>query len=751
MPILKIYNEDKELILVSQEFQGYKGWGLLTDLLPNTTYEEGTYFVSWEDKDFESEKIPVPRFTTESNTNKELVFYFKDALTVEPMTAYDIAVRNGFTGTELEWVKSIKGEPGRDGEEGKDGINGKDFKYTDFTSSQLNELRMFIGGGEVQEKEVDKSIEDNLFVLPPNGEHVGNYAASINDVYFKSFQSLRVVPLNSINKDSSLTIPPTGYFFYNFNAVEDIAPGKTFSVQIKTSSNSNNSKLQYSIQDESGGYLTTISAIPNVVDGLYQLDNIEVTQGASQISVRVDNRQGDGDMVVESLSLFAGGLTKTIQTSSVDNIIKSLTTEVEKLRNDLKQEDKAYNTTYTKYIQPRDFGLTNHLIDSKILTDNNGSYHVDFDVSTLKNKNGKTYYVSPNGDNSNDGLSKDTPKRDIASAMSNSDIQTLMLEGGNYFRPSSGIIFGNISSDLNIIGYNGKPKILGADNLNFTALDGYNNVKQAQRTAVSRVINLEVLDVYGDYTELQKVESIDKVEETYHSWYSDSTNVYINGNTNDIACLINIDVLNISGDYNIYLENVEIIGGRRNVRLNTSNGSLVFNNCKLSYSIQSNGNGIEMVGGKYCVSKNTEISQQMMDGFNYHKGTNGELPYFIEIDCVGRDNGIMKGTGGSRSDNGSTAHDGIKGIRINGSYIRNDGGNLADVNIGTETLNLGCITTDGLQGYNNIIQDCNCYYEFCKSYGNKKGMLINGSGVLYSRMNRFEGYEVDVDGKEIKY
>ena len=481
------------------------------------------------------------------------------------------------------------------------------------------------------------------------------------------------------------------------------------------------------------------------------MNNIEVPQGASQISVRLDNRQGESDIKVESLSLFAGGLTKTIQTSSVDNIIKSLTTEVEKLRSELKQEDKVYNTTYTKYIQPRDFGLTNHLIDSKILTDNNGSYHVDFDVSSLKNTNGKTYYVSTNGDNSNDGLSKDTPKRDIASAMSNSDIQTLMLEGGTYFRPPSGIIFGNISSDLNIIGYNGKPKILGADNLNFTALDGYNNVKQAKRTAVSRVINLEILDAYGDYAELQKVKSIDEVEETYHSWYSDATNVYVNGNTNDIACLLNIDILNISGDYNIYLENVEVIGGRRNVRLNSSNGTLVFNNCKLSYSIQSNGNGIEMVGGKYCVSKNTEISQQMMDGFNYHKGTNGELPYFIEIDCVGRDNGIMKGKAGSRSDNGSTAHDGIKGIRINGSYIRNDGGNLADVNIGTETLNLGCVTSDGLQGYNNIVQDSNCYYEFCKSYGNEKAMLINGSGALYSRMNIFEGNSVNVDGKEIKY
>lgn len=132
MPILKIYNEDKELILVSQEFQGYKGWGLLTDLLPNTTYEEGTYFVTWEDKDFESEKIPVPRFTTESNTNKELVFYFKDALTVEPMTAYDIAVRNGFKGTEEEWVNSIKGEPGEQGDA---------LKFSDLTEAEKKELK----------------------------------------------------------------------------------------------------------------------------------------------------------------------------------------------------------------------------------------------------------------------------------------------------------------------------------------------------------------------------------------------------------------------------------------------------------------------------------------------------------------------------------------------------------------------------------------------------------------------------------
>ena len=41
-------------------------------------------------------------------------------------SAYEIAVANGFIGTEKEWLESLKGEPGKDGLNGKDGINGKD-------------------------------------------------------------------------------------------------------------------------------------------------------------------------------------------------------------------------------------------------------------------------------------------------------------------------------------------------------------------------------------------------------------------------------------------------------------------------------------------------------------------------------------------------------------------------------------------------------------------------------------------------
>ena len=45
------------------------------------------------------------------------------------LSAYEIAVKNGFQGTEIEWLASLHGkdgEDGKNGEDGKDGENGKD-------------------------------------------------------------------------------------------------------------------------------------------------------------------------------------------------------------------------------------------------------------------------------------------------------------------------------------------------------------------------------------------------------------------------------------------------------------------------------------------------------------------------------------------------------------------------------------------------------------------------------------------------
>ncbi|WP_295218394.1 hypothetical protein [Ruminococcus sp.] len=47
---------------------------------------------------------------------------------IDGKSAYEIAVANGFIGTESEWLESLQGKDGRDGVDGKDGTDGTDGK-----------------------------------------------------------------------------------------------------------------------------------------------------------------------------------------------------------------------------------------------------------------------------------------------------------------------------------------------------------------------------------------------------------------------------------------------------------------------------------------------------------------------------------------------------------------------------------------------------------------------------------------------
>ena len=64
-------------------------------------------------------------------------------------SAYDIAVDNGFVGTEAEWLESLKGASGADGKDGADGNPGADgytpVKGTDYwTADDIAEITAYI-------------------------------------------------------------------------------------------------------------------------------------------------------------------------------------------------------------------------------------------------------------------------------------------------------------------------------------------------------------------------------------------------------------------------------------------------------------------------------------------------------------------------------------------------------------------------------------------------------------------------------
>lgn len=143
MPHLKAYDRQGNILAVGYNVELHEELGsvIIPNLAPHTHYPKGEFFVSWEAERYETDKVEVPGFTTHESSFKEITFYFKDHILVKTKTAYDLAVDNGFEGTEQEWVESIKGEKGEKGETGVAGKDGESFSFEDLTDEQLNVLK----------------------------------------------------------------------------------------------------------------------------------------------------------------------------------------------------------------------------------------------------------------------------------------------------------------------------------------------------------------------------------------------------------------------------------------------------------------------------------------------------------------------------------------------------------------------------------------------------------------------------------
>ena len=82
------------------------------------------------------EVFPSPE-TAEIESKDE--FTLLESAIAQAKNAYQIAVENGFIGTESEWLASLKGEKGVDGINGKNGIDGQDgADGRGITSSEIN-------------------------------------------------------------------------------------------------------------------------------------------------------------------------------------------------------------------------------------------------------------------------------------------------------------------------------------------------------------------------------------------------------------------------------------------------------------------------------------------------------------------------------------------------------------------------------------------------------------------------------------
>lgn len=111
-----------------------------------TDNADGTHTItfSWQDNAGQSHTSPLTvadgkdgkgiAGVTQSADGKSITVVYDDGTMSSPMpiptekgdngkSAYDVAVENGFSGTQAEWLESLKGDTGADGADGQDGYS----------------------------------------------------------------------------------------------------------------------------------------------------------------------------------------------------------------------------------------------------------------------------------------------------------------------------------------------------------------------------------------------------------------------------------------------------------------------------------------------------------------------------------------------------------------------------------------------------------------------------------------------------
>ena len=413
--------------------------------------------------------------------------------------------------------------------------------------------------------------------------------------------------------------------------------------------------------------------------------------------------------------------------SSLDGRVTQTETDISSLENqkiaDLRKEQYNY---YHLFEKPADF--INSFFNRITIYESNSkkNYKVDARIENYKRSGGNTYYVAKNGSNTdNDGLSREHPWQTLRYAIAHAtDNSTIILTEGIYQRTYQAPHSEPITKNLNIIG-EGRCVLSMSDELSYLQNAVYPNVYEASRTNVDDVIDIRAIRSNVE-SRMTRVNSIQDVSLNKNSWYTDGNTVYVNNggtvdNSNTAVTLKtnneNIYVHPSTANISVYLEHIICIGGNvacLSIENNTTYIPTVYaKDCKFLYGGHALSENAVNIYGANAYFLDCDACYSKKDGFNY-SSLNGITSQGIEINCTGSNNG--RGTDDD-SNNGSTAHNGAKVIRINGNYFNNKGSNVGDTQNSTESININCNSFDSIASTETLL--------------NADFYAIEGSVVMY--------------------
>lgn len=360
----------------------------------------------------------------------------------------------------------------------------------------------------------------------------------------------------------------------------------------------------------------------------------------------------------------------------------------------------------------------------RILTDGH-FWRTDYNRKNFRktSESAKTYYVSPEGKWNNAGT-RQSPYSLYQAMKKAVDGDTIIMLDGEY-RIDNHESFGEITAigkSINIIG-DGNPKWIVGVRKSFTMDESTGLCKLTYPNSQRALDDNGVL--------YDTVSSLSACQSTPNTTYTNGTDIYANvpiERLQNILVLVytsGIEIMPSDRSVSVYIENVSFYGGMWNIRTGSTSEyscELICDSCEFAYQVDNARSGV-MVRSAKALFVNCNAHHAMQDGFQYTKMTGGnDSCGFAEIGCNGFSNGHIES---DNTCNGSTSHSGICGIRINGNYYDNHGGNVVDVQNNTQSINCGCnalnscASDDGYrQGFGLQQEGAKMWLYDCISVGN---------------------------------
>lgn len=363
-----------------------------------------------------------------------------------------------------------------------------------------------------------------------------------------------------------------------------------------------------------------------------------------------------------------------------------------------------------------------------------GLMTVDFNVGSLRATTGTSLYVSHRGSNSNTGLSWAQAYRSIWKAIISMDTgsaygaSTIYVAAGTYDYTNGFAGLGPGNDSFNLIAVGGRVRSTTSRlNLSWSLVGGGTpDVYSASlSTAPYAVVDELYTGTYGLASRLTLQASAAAVQSNPGSYYHTGSTLYVRTVDSRAPDLYLHPFEGGGSQYNMlinnaavvaYVEGVDFLGGEKAAyMLNGTRLTLV--DCDAHYA---NSEGVRTeIADAYMVRVRSQ--ENGGDGFAYTYTTGAGTSRAVEFLCVGSDNGY----GADETSNGSSMHSGGAVIRVGGTYQRNKGPNIADVN---DSRSWNHDLTVGLTRASTASQRTNFYCDGQMFIG---GCTLDATGMAY--------------------